>query len=104
MRAAVILITKAGHGTISEAFIAGLPMILYSHMPGQEDGNIDYVVKEGAGVWAPRPDLVVATLRHWIEDPLVSKTAVKACQKLARPAAARQIAHVIAQAIDQNTE
>ncbi len=69
MRASDCLITKAGPGTISEAFIAGLPMILYSYMPGQEDGNIDYVVNEGAGVWAPRPELVVSALRRWLNDP-----------------------------------
>ncbi|MGB8253097.1 MAG: glycosyltransferase [Anaerolineaceae bacterium] len=97
MRAADFLITKAGPGTISEAFIAGLPMILYSHMPGQEDGNIDYVVNEGAGVWAPRPDLVVGALRRWLNDPGSITTTVKACHKLAKPEAARQIARTIAQ-------
>ena len=64
-----ILVTKAGPGTISEAFIAGLPMILYSRLPGQEDGNVGYVVDNGAGVWAPRPDAVVAALRNWLSHP-----------------------------------
>jgi 1,2-diacylglycerol 3-beta-galactosyltransferase len=97
MRAADFLITKAGPGTICEAFIASLPMILYSHMPGQEDGNIDYVVNEGAGVWAPRPDLVVDTLRLWMNEPGLINACAKACHKLAKPQAARQIAHSIAQ-------
>ena len=42
MTAADVLVTKAGPGTISEAFIAGLPLILYSRMPGQEDGNVAF--------------------------------------------------------------
>jgi 1,2-diacylglycerol 3-beta-galactosyltransferase len=104
MRAADFLITKAGPGTISEAFIAGLPIILYSYMPGQEDGNIDYVVNEGAGVWAPRPDLVVSALQNWFKHPDAVTSAVNACQRLAKPLAARQIARVIAQEIDQNSE
>ncbi len=53
MRAADVLVTKAGPGTISELLNAGLPMILYSRLPGQEDGNVTYVVSEGAGLWAP---------------------------------------------------
>ena len=57
-----ILVTKAGPGTICEAFIAGLPMVLYSRMPGQEDGNVDYVLNENAGVWAPPARQVVAVL------------------------------------------
>jgi 1,2-diacylglycerol 3-beta-galactosyltransferase len=99
MQAADFLITKAGPGTISEAFIAGLPMVLYSYMSGQEDGNIDYVVREGAGVWAPNPDLVVEALRRWVEDPVAVTSAVEACRRLAKPDAARQIARTIAQTV-----
>jgi 1,2-diacylglycerol 3-beta-galactosyltransferase len=66
MRSMDILLTKAGPGTISEAFIAGLPMILYSRMPGQEDGNVWYVVTQGAGVWAPEPKRIIEVLRDWL--------------------------------------
>lgn len=96
MQAADILVTKAGPGTISEAFIAGLPMVLYSRMPGQEDGNVTYVTGEGAGAWAPEPEAVAETVRTWIENPLELKRAADACQRLARPQAARQIARLLA--------
>ena len=69
MNAADIIVSKAGPGTISEAFTAGLPIILYTRMPGQEEGNVDYVVGQGAGVWAPTPDSVVTTLRDWVDHP-----------------------------------
>jgi 1,2-diacylglycerol 3-beta-galactosyltransferase len=96
MRAADILVTKAGPGTISEALNAGLPMIFYSRLPGQEDGNVTYVESEGAGLWAPNPDKIVTTLRDWIEDPTQLEKASAACHRLARPQAARQIAHILA--------
>ncbi len=63
MRATDILVTKAGPGTISEALIAGLPMVLYSRLPGQEDGNVTFIASEGAGVWAPHPEEIVAALK-----------------------------------------
>lgn len=47
-----MLVTKAGPGTISEGFIAGLPLVIYSRLPGQEDGNVQYVVDQKAGVGA----------------------------------------------------
>jgi 1,2-diacylglycerol 3-beta-galactosyltransferase len=99
MRASDILITKAGPGTISEAFIAGLPIILYSKMPGQEDGNVDYVVQEGAGLWAPDPAEIVAGLRDWLEHPEKRDAAVQACNRLARPEAARVIAELLAEKV-----
>ena len=95
MRAADILISKAGPGTISEAFIAGLPVILYSKMPGQEDGNVDFVVQEGAGVWAPRPHLVVETLRTWLTYPETRRAAASNAVRLARPDASRRIARLL---------
>jgi len=97
MRAADILITKAGPGTISEAFIVGLPIILYSRMPGQEDGNVEYVVREQAGVWAPEPDEVVDTLRIWLEDEASKSRAANNSRRLARPQAARDIARLLMQ-------
>lgn len=96
MAAADILVTKAGPGTISEAFIAGLPMIIYSRMPGQEDGNVFYVINHKAGVWAPHPDRVVATLKGWIQHPDTRLKAVEACKRLAKPNASRDIARIIA--------
>jgi len=96
MRASDVLITKAGPGTISEAFIAGLPLILYSRLPGQEEGNVSYTVDEGAGVWAPTPELVVATLHNWLNNLVeLEKTAANA-RRLARPQAAHQIAEILA--------
>lgn len=96
MRAADVLVTKAGPGTISEALIAGLPMILYSRLPGQEDGNVSYVVSEGAGHWAPHPDQIVSALKNWLEKPHLRDQAARACREMARPQAARQIAHILA--------
>lgn len=92
MSASDVLITKAGPGTISEAFIAGLPIILYNRQPGQEEGNVLYVIGEGAGMWAPEPGMVVSLLKNWINHPDRLAEATAASRSLARPEAARQIA------------
>lgn len=96
MQAADILVTKAGPGTISEAFNAGLPLILYSRMPGQEDGNVSYVTSQGAGVWAPQPAEIVAALADWLANPGKHRQAAAAARRLARPQAAREVAHLLA--------
>lgn len=96
MRAADILVTKAGPGTISEGFIAGLPIILYHRVPGQEEGNVSYVVDEGAGVWAPNVEDIIATLTDWITHPEKRQKVAEISSRLARPAASREIAHQIA--------
>jgi len=99
MCAADILLTKAGPGTISEALNAGLPMILYSRVPGQEDGNVTYVVNEGAGIWAPQMEQIISGLRTWLQAPELLTRASHACRRLARPQAARDVAHILAEAV-----
>ena len=96
MRAADILVTKAGPGTISEAFITGLPIILYSRMPGQEEGNVSYVVDESAGLWKPEPEQVVAAIAEWVKHPEERLKFAAASQRLARPEATRNIARNLA--------
>jgi 1,2-diacylglycerol 3-beta-galactosyltransferase len=97
MRAADILVTKAGPSTITEALNAGLPIILYSRLPGQEDGNVDFVISQGVGVWAPKTSYIVSALQAWINHPRQLELAGEACCQAARPEAARTIAHILAE-------
>lgn len=95
MRASDFIVTKAGPGTIAEALNAELPIILYSKLPGQEDGNVTFVEEEGAGVWAPNPQEVVRTLTRWISRPVERQRVVENCRRAGKPEAARTIAHMI---------
>src|SRR5512134_2603408 len=95
MRAADFIVTKAGPGTIAEALNAQLPIILYSKLPGQEDGNVTFVKEEGAGVWAPTPQEVVRALTRWISRPEECKQVIENCRRSGRPEAARTIARII---------
>ncbi len=100
MGAADILCTKAGPGTISEAFIAGLPILLFDKIPGQEVGNVDYVVKQGAGAWCPTPLAVSQTLREWLTQPSRLSDLRAASASLAHPEAAIDIARAILARMD----
>jgi 1,2-diacylglycerol 3-beta-galactosyltransferase len=93
MSAADVLVTKAGPGTITEALLSGLPLLLVSRVPGQEDGNIDYVVRSGAGTWEPNPTRAAERLREWLTpgNPQLTEMAGRARQ-LAEPEAASAIA------------
>ncbi|KAI7982896.1 hypothetical protein LOK49_LG15G00978 [Camellia lanceoleosa] len=55
MGACDCIITKAGPGTIAEAMIRGLPIILNDYIAGQEAGNVPYVVENGFGKFSKSP-------------------------------------------------
>jgi 1,2-diacylglycerol 3-beta-galactosyltransferase len=95
MRASDFIVTKAGPGTIAEALNAELPIILYSKLPGQEDGNVTFVEEEGAGVWAPNPQEVVRTLTRWVSRPAERQRVIENCRRSGKPEAARRIAHIL---------
>jgi 1,2-diacylglycerol 3-beta-galactosyltransferase len=62
MRASDLLVTKAGPGTLAEASVAQLPMVVYDFVPGQERGNLDWVRSNGVGVVALTTAEVVAAV------------------------------------------
>ena len=65
MAASDLVVTKAGPGTIAEAAISGLPMILSDAIPYQESPNIGFVVNHQAGVFEPDPEGIAALLARW---------------------------------------
>ena len=92
MGAADLLVTKAGPGTLSEAFVMGLPVLLSGFIPGQEEGNVPYVVDNGAGAYEPEPERLAARIAEWLRpgNPALAQMAARA-RALAKPHAARTI-------------
>lgn len=103
MAAADILVTKAGPATICEACIAGLPMIISGLVPGQEDGNVDFVVDNDAGTFAPGPHLVAQAVVNWLSEPRQRlEQRAENARKLARPDAVWEIARTVWQYADRS--
>jgi 1,2-diacylglycerol 3-beta-galactosyltransferase len=93
MKASDFIVSKAGGLIVSEALASGLPMIIAEALPGQETGNMHYVVENHAGAWAPGPTEVLATALSWLKD---NHAQLKECQsnaeELGKPQAAYNIA------------
>lgn len=103
MRAADLIVTKAGPSSVMEAINAGLPIILSSALPGQEEGNVRYVVDNAAGLWAPGPARVVAAIRQLLGGGAEKLAAAAAnARRLARPNAALEIAAEIVKFLPQS--
>ncbi|XP_019092458.1 PREDICTED: monogalactosyldiacylglycerol synthase 3, chloroplastic-like [Camelina sativa] len=88
MGACDCIITKAGPGTIAEALICGLPIILNDYIPGQEKGNVPYVVDNGAGVFTRSPKETARIVADWFSSNKTGlKTMSENALKLAQPEA-----------------
>jgi 1,2-diacylglycerol 3-beta-galactosyltransferase len=97
MRAADVVVTKAGPGTIAEALCSGLPMLLTWYIPGQERGNLEWVVDIGAGRYVPRTRELLDALAELSLPGSPGMAAMRsAVAGAARPEATERIAELIA--------
>jgi UDP-N-acetylglucosamine:LPS N-acetylglucosamine transferase len=110
MVASDVLVSKAGPGTISEATAVSLPILLTSYLPGQEEGNVDFVIDGGFGAYCDDSDplAIAEELCMWLNDDKKLNTLSKAAHAKGAPHAARDIARVIGEStlkwIDLNDE
>ena len=97
MVAADVLVSKAGPGTISEAAAVSLPVMLTSFLPGQEEGNVEYVVDGGFGAFCSDSDPigVAEEVCMWLTDDEKRSRLCRAAKAKGTPHAARDIAKAI---------
>jgi 1,2-diacylglycerol 3-beta-galactosyltransferase len=68
MRAADIVLCKAGGLITTESLASELPIMVISFIPGQEEGNVDYILEHGAGQLCYTPEKAVLTLDAWLKN------------------------------------
>ena len=96
MHAADGLICKAGGLIITEALAVGLPLMLIDVIPGQETGNADFVVQNGAGDMALSTQEVLETTAHWMLDyRRLLKLRAENVRRLGKPNAAYAAADML---------
>lgn len=100
MRGASVVVTKAGPSTICEALVTGRPLLLTGYVPGQEAGNVDFVVDAGAGLLTRTPESLVDALRQLVGPDSTARQQMEAnALRLARPEASSNIARLLLQLV-----
>mmetsp|Transcript_28699 Transcript_28699/g.42397 ORF Transcript_28699/g.42397 Transcript_28699/m.42397 type:complete len:458 (-) Transcript_28699:466-1839(-) len=96
MQSSDALVTKAGPGTIAEASICGLPCMLFSFLPGQEEGNVPYVEESGFGTFSSDPNVIAAKVSGWLASPPALESLQCSAKEASRPSATLDIAKDLA--------
>jgi 1,2-diacylglycerol 3-beta-galactosyltransferase len=91
------VITKAGPGTIAEALICGIPIILNGCIPCQEEGNIPFVLDNEVGTYSEDPVMIANTVSEWFDtnDGTLEEMSTRA-KLLGRPEATFNIVRDLA--------
>jgi 1,2-diacylglycerol 3-beta-galactosyltransferase len=103
MLSADLLITKAGGLILSEGLAAGLPIVLINNLPGQEEGNVHYILENNAGILAGTPAEFITIMNSWLSDDQSNLNTIKnnSC-RLGHPSAAVSVSESLWQAASSN--
>jgi len=91
MAASDLAITKSGGLTTSECLALGLPMIVVSPIPGQEERNADYLLEHGAAFKAYDDAGLEFRVRELLQNRQQMQTMQANALKLGMPRAAEEI-------------
>lgn len=94
MSAADLLITKPGALTMTEAFAAGLPLILHAPIPGPEALNAAYAVAHGAAI-SVGDKKISAVVDELLNEPARLDDMRCCAKKISRPLAAVEIVNCL---------
>ena len=92
MAASDVLLTKAGPGMLAEAACLGVPVVITDFVPGQEIGNVSWVVKNGAGLYEHEVEGIAAVVSELLRpgNPTLEMMSAQA-KATARPRASEEI-------------
>jgi processive 1,2-diacylglycerol beta-glucosyltransferase len=95
MKISDLFIGKPGGLTTAEALACGLPMVIVSPIPGQEERNSDHLLEDGVAVKCNEMTTVPYKIDKLLDDPIrIEQMRCKAFA-LSRPDAARTIVETL---------
>jgi 1,2-diacylglycerol 3-beta-galactosyltransferase len=82
-------------GTIAEASTRGLPVMLFNFLPGQEEGNVPYVIDNGFGDYSKDPAVIAKVVAGWMHSDEALDRLSRKAREAARPSSTVDIAREI---------
>lgn len=91
MKISDLFVGKPGGLTTSEAMACGLPMVIFSPIPGQEERNSDHLLEEGAGIRCNELTTMPFKIDRLLDRPEHLAAMRRNALALGRPHAARTV-------------
>lgn len=95
MRASDLFIGKPGGLTTAESLVSGLPMVIFSPIPGQEERNSDHLLEEGVAIRCNELTTLAFKIDKLLDDPARLASMRQNALRFGRPDAARVIVETL---------
>ena len=90
-----LVVTKPGGLTTTESLASHLPMVIINPIPGQEEKNAKFLVKNGIAIWIKKQDNVEETLKNLFSHPETLESMKQNTQKLAKLHSTKDICDIL---------
>lgn len=90
-----LVITKPGGLTVTECLASNLPIIITNPIPGQEEENAQFLVKNEVAIWIKKDDNIARALKSLHRNPEKLISMKKNATKLSKPYATEQICNIL---------
>jgi processive 1,2-diacylglycerol beta-glucosyltransferase len=95
MKISDLFIGKPGGLTTAEALACGLPMVIISPIPGQEERNSDHLLEDGVAVKCNEMTTIPYKIDTLLDDPLRLEQMRRKAFAISRPEAAKTIVETL---------
>ena len=95
-----LFIGKPGGLTSSECMVCGLPMVIISPIPGQEDRNSDHLLEKGCAIKCNEITVLPYKVDRLLDDQARMRAMRENCRRMARPDAAQCIVNSLLKETD----
>ncbi len=103
MAACDLAITKPGGLTTSECLAVGLPMIVVSPIPGQEERNADFLLENGAALKASGAASLAYRTSRLLNEPGLLRKLGESALRLGKPDAARAVLDIVLGSVPESS-
>lgn len=99
MSASDLILTKAGGLTMAECLVKNLPMVISDIIPGQEEDNVEYAIRQGFAIEERATEKLIGEIVKLLNDKERLLKMKEACKGLAKPNSANEIADFVVSTI-----
>lgn len=90
-----IVITKPGGLTTTESLASNLPIVIINPIPGQEEENAEFLVRNGVAVWIKKEDNIARVLKNLYRHPERIEDMRNHIPALAKPDSTKNICDIL---------
>lgn len=89
------VITKPGGLTTSESLVSGDPLVLINPIPGQEEENAEFLVRNNVAIWIKKEDNIARVLKNIYRHPEKLEEMRANISELAKPNSTKNICDIL---------